>query len=218
MHTDTRQGHFRHFSCTSFLRWIAFDAPRHAPGPFSPLLVHIISGWIAFDAPRTRSGPFRHFSYTSFPDGLHSMHPDTIRDHFRHFSCTSFFGWVALRWRVLHTRTPCIRRTTCVRRHSAAAAGKPWTGGRALHVQDRAGRPPAKKRARHSRTKITGAEDRGDSLVVKSLSHRQGHVRAAGRRVRGLENRTDTNSSSFCNLVRSPSSLSGSGGERQAAS
>jgi len=54
------------------------------------------------------------------------------------------------------------------------AAGKPRTGGRALHVQDRAGRPPAKKRARNKRTKIMIAEDRRDGLVVKSCSHRQG--------------------------------------------
>jgi len=31
------------------------------------------------------------------------------------------------------------------------AAGKPRTGEPPIHVQDRAGRPPAKKRARHKR-------------------------------------------------------------------
>jgi len=54
-------------------------------------------------------------------------------------------------------------------RPRGAAAPSRWrqtrTGGRALQVQDRAGRPPAKKRARHKRTKITVAEDRSDSLV-----------------------------------------------------
>jgi len=48
-------------------------------------------------------------------------------------------------------------------------AGKPRTGGRAIHVQQRrAGRPSSKKRTRHKRRKITVAENRSDSVLVKS--------------------------------------------------